>query len=66
MSREELSAIKKYLDEMLQSGFIRNSSYPFRAPVLIAKKPGGGFRICKDSRALNALAIKKSIPNPIY
>jgi hypothetical protein len=37
---------------------IRASSSPAAAPVLFAKKPGGGLRFCVDYRALNELTQK--------
>lgn len=58
MSREQVSVVKEYVDEMLGKGYIRSSTSPYAAPVLIVKKPDEGFRICIDYRALNALTIK--------
>jgi len=48
MSRAELVALKKWLEENMSKGFIRQSSSPFTAPVLFAKKPDGGLRFCID------------------
>jgi len=45
MSAQELEAIKKYLDEHLAKGFIRPSSSSAVAPILLARKPGGGIRV---------------------
>ena len=48
---------------MLGKGYIRPSTLPYTAPVLIIKKPDGGLRIYIDYRALNALTIKnRNIP----
>ena len=58
LTRVEAEAVKVYLEEMLAKGYIRPSTSPFAAPVLVAKKPGGGLRICIDYRALNALTVK--------
>lgn len=65
MSPKELLAIRKYLDEHLDKGFIRASSSPAAAPILMAKKPGGGIRICVDYRGLNNMTIKNRYPIPL-
>jgi hypothetical protein len=65
MSPRELEAIKKYLDEHLQKGFIRASTSPAAAPILLAQKPGGGVRVCVDYRGLNALTAKNRYPIPL-
>lgn len=64
MTKEELEAAKKYLDEMLAKGFIRRSSSPVSSPVILVKKPGGGLRFCVDYRAVNAITIKNRYPIP--
>ena len=43
MSREELKALKEWIEENLKKGFIRPSSSPAASPVLFVKKPGGGL-----------------------
>jgi hypothetical protein len=65
MSPHELKAIKKYLDENLEKGFIRASMSPAAAPILLAQKPGGGVRVCIDYRGLNALTAKNRYPIPL-
>lgn len=62
MSQDELRVLKKYLEENLTKGFIRMSSSPAAAPVLFAKKPGGGLRFCVDYRGLNNITIKNRYP----
>lgn len=65
MTRDELAAAKKYIDENLAKGFIRTSTSPCASPVILAKKPGGGLRFCVDYRALNAITIKNRYPIPL-
>lgn len=65
MSPRELEVIKKYLDDHLNKGFIRRSTSPAAAPVLLAKKPGGGVRVCIDYRGLNAITTKNRYPIPL-
>jgi hypothetical protein len=48
MSRAELVVLKEWLEENMSKGFIRQSSTPCAAPVLFARKPGGGLRFCID------------------
>jgi hypothetical protein len=58
MLKDELLAVKKYIDEYLDKGFIRPSISPVAAPILLAKKLGGGIRFYVDYRGLNAITIK--------
>src|SRR6266480_5440227 len=58
MSREELLLLRKTLTEYLDKNFIRASNSLAAAPILFAKKPGGGLRFCVDYRALNAITQK--------
>ena len=65
MSREELTALKKWLEENLKKGFIQPSSSPAASPVLFVKKPGGGLRFCVDYRGLNNVSVKDRYPLPL-
>jgi hypothetical protein len=65
LSPAELSCVKKWIDEMLDKGFIRESTSPAAAPLLLAAKPGGGVRICHDYRGLNTVTIKNRYPLPL-
>ena len=65
MSTEELRVLRQYLIDELRKGYIRPSTSPAAAPVLFAKKPGGGLRFCVDYRALNAITIKNRYPLPL-
>ena len=66
MSQGELHVLKNYLEENLSKGFIRASRSPAAAPVLFARKPGGGLRFCVDYRALNAMTVKDRYPLPLF
>jgi len=65
MSREELEALKKYLEENLNKSFIRHSSSPAGAPVLFVKKSDGSLRLCVDYRGLNEITVKNRYPLPL-
>ena len=65
MSHLELKIIKRWLDDSLQKGWVRPSNSATAAPVLLAKKPGGGVRICVDYRGLNNITLKNRYPIPL-
>lgn len=62
---QELEALKAYLQENLEKGFIEVSSAPFASPVLFVKKPNGGLRFCIDYRKLNEMTRKDRYPLPL-
>ena len=65
MSREQAAVVKHYIDEMLGKGYIRPSTSPYAAPVLIVKKQDSGLRICVDYRALNTITIRNRNAPPL-
>jgi hypothetical protein len=64
MAASELAELKRQLEELQQSGFVRPSSSPWGAPVLFVKKKDGSMRMCVDYRALNDVTIKNKYPLP--
>nr|GEZ35756.1 putative reverse transcriptase domain-containing protein [Tanacetum cinerariifolium] len=57
--------LSEQLKELSDKGFIRPSSSPWGAPVLlIKKKKDGSFRMCIDYWELNKLAVKNRYPLP--
>lgn len=64
MSQDELKIMKAYLEENLAKGFLRSSNSPAAAPVLFARKPGGGLRFCVDYRGFDAITVKNRYPLP--
>ena len=65
MTRDELLVLRKELASLSDKGFIQQSKSPAAAPVLFAKKPGGGLRFCVDYRRLNAITRKDRYPLPL-
>jgi hypothetical protein len=61
---EELKELKKQLKELQDSGYIRPSSSPWRAPVLFVQKKDGSQRMCVDYQSLNDVTIKNKYPLP--
>ena len=59
-----LEQLRAMLQQLLHDGLIIPSTSPFAAPLLLVKKPDGGYRICIDYRKLNAVTVKDKYPLP--
>ena len=64
MSADELSEVKRQIDELLSKGWIRPSTSQYNHPILFARKKGGGLRMCVDFRSLNANTVLDKYPLP--
>ena len=58
MALVELQELRVQLYELLDKGFIRPSTSPWGASVLVAKKRGKTLRLCIDYRQLNRVTIQ--------
>ena len=65
LSPRELAALKEFLEENLEKGFIRESKSPAGAPILFAPKKDGGLWMCTDYQGLNAITVKNQYPLPL-
>ena len=65
MPANDLEEIKKQIKELLEKGYIRPSSSPWRAPVLLVEKKDGSLRMVVDYRGLNEVTIKNKYPLPM-
>ena len=65
MPANDLEEIKKQIKELLEKGYIRPSSSPWGAPVLLVEKKDGSLRMVVDYRALNEVTIKNKYPLPM-
>ena len=65
MPAKDLEEIKKQIKELLEKGYIRPSSSPWGAPVLLVEKKDGSLRMVVDYRALNEVTIKNKYPLPM-
>ena len=58
ISKDELLVIKKYINKHLNKGFICFSISLTAAPILLAKKLGGGIQFYINYRGLNIIIIQ--------
>ena len=65
MMNKVFMEIKKQIKELLEKGYIRPSSSPWGAPVLLVEKKDGSLRMVVDYRALNEVTIKNKYPLPM-
>ena len=65
MPANDLEEIKKQIKELLEKGYIRRSSSPWGAPVLLVEKKDKSLRMVVDYRALNEVMIKNKYPLPM-
>jgi hypothetical protein len=61
----KLSCVKKWIDKILDKGFIRESTLLAAVPLLLAAKPSGSVRICYNYRGLNIVTIKNRYLLPL-
>jgi len=62
LSASEQEALKEFIEENLNTGFIRPTSSLHGAPVLFVKKKDGSLRLCVDFRGLNHISKKDHYP----
>jgi hypothetical protein len=65
LSETEMTALRQFLDENLNNGFVRPSNSSHGAPILFVKKKDGSLRLCVDFRGLNKLSKKDRYPLPL-
>jgi transposase InsO family protein len=61
---ERLKVARDEFDKMLELGIIRRSDSPWASPLVVAPKPGGGWRPCGDYRRLNEVTEDDRYPLP--
>ncbi|KAK3521375.1 hypothetical protein QTP70_004113 [Hemibagrus guttatus] len=61
----ENKAIKEYISEALQQGFIRPSASPVASSFFFVAKKDGGLQPCIDYHVLNSQMVKFAYPLPL-
>ena len=64
MAPVELQELKVQIQELMVKGFIRPSTSPWEASILVAKKKDKTLRICINYRQYNRVTIKNRYPLP--
>ena len=65
MPAEELTELKKQIDELMEKEFIRPSSSPWGCPIIFVKKRDSNVpHLVVDYRPLNSVTIKNKYPIP--
>ena len=58
------SEIKAYIEDLLNTNFIRKSTSPYSSSVVCVRKKDGGLRLCVDYRNLNKKTVPDRYPIP--
>ena len=62
---KEQEALKEFISENLQKGYIRPSKSPQASPFFFVPKKSGELRPCQDYRKLNTGTIRNAYPLPL-
>jgi len=65
MNRIEDEAVKKFLHDELEKGYIRESKSPFASSFFFVRKKDGKLRPVQDYRKINAVTIRNQYPLPL-
>jgi hypothetical protein len=65
MTRDEDTALEKFLDEMVGKGYIRPPKSPYASPFFFVKKKDGKLRPVQDYRRLNSHMVRNQYPLPL-
>ena len=60
----DVDAVRQHLQELLNSGVIRESESPFASPIVVVRKKNGAVRLCIDYRKLNLQTVKDAYALP--
>jgi hypothetical protein len=65
MTRDEDTALEKFLDEMVAKGYIRPSKSPYASPFFFVKEKDGKLQPVQDYRWLNSHTVRNQYPLPL-
>ncbi|GJX76210.1 reverse transcriptase [Tanacetum coccineum] len=57
--------VEAMVQELMESGAIRDSQSPYSSPIVMVKKKDGTWRMCVDYRQLNKYTVKDKFPIPV-
>ena len=61
---QDVDAVRQHLQDLVNSGVIRESDSPFASPIVVVRKKNGTVRLCIDYRKLNLQTIKDAYALP--
>ena len=65
MDKHQTTFLRKWIDEEMSKGFIRESKSPYPSPTFLIKKKNGDYRVVQDYQKLNAYTIPDKTPLPL-
>lgn len=63
-SHTDRQIMRDMVDELLESGIIRESNSAYASPALLVNKKNGEKRLCIDYRSLNKITVRDKYPMP--
>ncbi|CAH2086561.1 unnamed protein product [Euphydryas editha] len=64
LAHSERSIVRNMIQELEESGIVRQSSSEYASPIILVRKKSGDYRLCIDFRALNKKTVKEHYPLP--
>lgn len=64
LSHAERCEVQSMVNDLADSGIVRESNSPYASPIILVRKKTGDKRLCIDYRALNKKTIKQHYPLP--
>lgn len=61
---QDIAAVRKHIQELLDTGVIRESESLFASPIVVVRKKNGQVRLCIDYRRLNLQTIEDAYNLP--
>jgi hypothetical protein len=65
LTPRENEEVKKQVQDLMDKGLVRERLSPCVVPIVLSLKKYGGWRMCKDSRAINKITIRYRFPLPM-
>ena len=62
--KQLIEEVKNHVRDLLDRGWIKESTSPNSSPVVLVRKKGGGLRVCCDFRELNRKTVPDKHPLP--